>query len=96
MIIIIVKRCYFSVEASIKYIEDFILINRIYLKVRVVNLRVAGDYLIEFPKYIIEIGNYLLNINIEIGVGGICPNFNNIKSDTLIVIPNIIDFFQFK
>ena len=81
---------------SIKYIENFVLINRIYFKVRVVNLRVAEDYLIEFPKYIIKIGDHLLNINIKIGAGGICPSLNNIKGDILTVISNIIDFFQLR
>ena len=78
---------------SVKYIEDFVFINRTHLEVRVVDFRVAGGYLIELFKYIIEVGNHFLSINIEIGVGGICPSFNNVKGDILTVIPNIIDFF---
>ena len=93
MIIIIIKKCYSSVEASIKYIEDFIFINRTYFEVRVVDFRVVKDYLVELFKYMMEIGDYFLNMSIGIGAGGICPSFNNVKGDILTVISNVIDFF---
>ena len=57
------------------------------------DFRVVRGYLIEFSKYIVEIGDYLLNINIKIGAGGIYSSFNNVKGDILTVIPNIIDLF---
>ncbi len=78
---------------SIKYIEGFVFINRIYFEVRVVDFRVVGGYLVELSKYMVEIGDYFLSMSIEIGAGGICPSLNNIKDDTLIVIPNVIDLF---
>jgi len=81
---------------SVKYIEDFVFINRIYFEVRIVNLRVAGGYFIELFKYMIEIGDYFLSVSIEIGADGICPNLNNVKGDTLTVIPNVIDLFQLR
>ncbi len=44
----------------------------------------------------IKIGNYFLNLNIEIGAGGIYSSLNDVKGDIFIVIPNVIDFFQFR
>ncbi len=60
------------------------------------DFRVAEDYLIELFKYMVEVGDYFLSVSIGIGAGGICPSFNNIKGDALIMIPNVIDFFQFR
>ncbi len=71
----------------------FYFFDRIYLEVRVVDFRVVGGYLVEFFKYIIEIGDHFLSVNIGIGVGGICFSLNNIKNDIFIVISNVIDFF---
>jgi len=61
-----------------------------------VDFRVAGDYLIELSKYIIEVGDYFLSVSIKIGVGGICPSLDDVKGDIFIVIPNVIDFFQLR
>jgi len=60
------------------------------------DLRVAGDYLIKLLKYIMKIGNHLLYISIKIGAGGIYFSFDNVKGDTLIIISNVIDFFQLR
>ncbi len=60
------------------------------------DFRVAGGCLVKFLKYMMEVGDYFLSVSIKIGVGGICFSLNNVKGDTLIIIPNVIDFFQLR